>query len=58
MSRGYALSRAVAHAQKFRQILRKAGIDLDNPSFLRGMRTTPGEFSNVHAKLTTKSFRQ
>jgi hypothetical protein len=39
--------------QKFRQILRNAGIDVDNPSFLRGARTTPGEFSNVHAKLTT-----
>ena len=39
--------------QRFRAILRKAGINVDSVEFLRGARTTPGEFSNVHSKITT-----
>lgn len=39
--------------QEFRETLTKAGIDVDNVGFLRGVRTTPGELSNVHAKITT-----
>ncbi|MEH1867450.1 MAG: DUF4157 domain-containing protein [Nostoc sp.] len=39
--------------QKFRETLRKAKINVDGPAFLRGVRTTPGELSNVHAKITT-----
>jgi hypothetical protein len=38
--------------QKFRQTLRDAGIRVDSPEFLRGVRTTPGETSNVHARIT------
>jgi hypothetical protein len=38
--------------QKFRKLLLDAGIDVDNPAFLRGVRTTPGQTSNVHAKIT------
>ncbi len=39
--------------RKFRKTLRKAKINVDGPAFLRGVRTTPGELSNVHAKITT-----
>lgn len=39
--------------QKFRQILKDAGIDVNNSKFLRGARTTAGELKNVHAKITT-----
>jgi hypothetical protein len=38
--------------QKFRKLLADAGIQVDNPAYLRGVRTTPGETSNVHAKIT------
>ena len=38
--------------QKFRATLKDAGVNVDHPHFLRGVRTTPGEFSNVHAKIT------
>lgn len=38
--------------QRFRDTLKKAGINVDSPSFLRGVRTTPGDLSNVHQKIT------
>lgn len=38
--------------QVFRDTLKKAGINVDSPSFLRGVRTTPGELSNAHQKIT------
>jgi hypothetical protein len=45
----------VHHAipQKFRKLLSDAGIQVDSPAFLRGVRTTPGDTSNVHAKITS-----
>jgi hypothetical protein len=39
--------------QKFRKTLNDAGINVDSVEFLRGVRTTPGQTKNVHAKITT-----
>jgi hypothetical protein len=38
--------------QKFRATLTRAGVNVDSPSFLRGVRTTAGETSNAHQKIT------
>ena len=38
--------------QEYRLTLKAAGINVDSPSFLRGVRTTPGQQSNVHQKIT------